>query len=62
MKLNNSTITGSTPEAVAFALLEIIACAEGYNLGALAASGEKVASRQWLLDTFRECHKAVFER
>lgn len=46
-------ITGDSPQAVAYKLLEDIAAAEGKTLG--NAGVEKA----WILDTYKECLNAV---
>jgi hypothetical protein len=45
----------NSPEQVAFKLLDLIGKAEGKKLG----FAEPVADRQWILDTYKECLKAV---
>lgn len=48
----------SSPEQVAFKLLEIIASIEGKTLSP-GPSGPATANRKWILDTYAECFVAV---
>ena len=51
-----ATITGDSPQAVAYALLEAIAIKEGKPLGGGTKSG---ADKEWILRTYAECINTV---
>lgn len=60
--MTDAKIEGATPEAVALALLEMIAKVEKktlYHPGAGLAEGHTVADRSWILYTYIACRKAV---
>lgn len=49
-----------TPEAVAYQLFVTIAVVEGKKLGSATQSGDRDhADRAYILDTYKECLKAV---
>jgi hypothetical protein len=49
-------VTGDSPQAVAFRLLELIAASEGKPLGT-----GKTPEKKWLLDTYKECINTVLD-
>jgi hypothetical protein len=49
------------PERVAMDLLQIVAHIERKALHSGAADGWQTASREWVLDTYAECLRAVLE-
>ncbi len=49
-------ITGDSPQAVAFAMLEAMAMNEGKPLGT-----GKSPDKKWLLETYKECLSAVLD-
>jgi len=50
-----ATITGDSIEAVAYALMQRIADAEGREWSEAPSEGRKCADRQWTLATFHQC-------
>lgn len=56
-------LIGETPQAVAYALLKLVANVEHKALGTNYVDHEtKLADRAWILDTYAECLKAAFDR
>ena len=53
----HSVITGDSPQAVAFKLLEVIAEQENKPLGNMTAKADKA----WVLSTYKECLHTVLD-
>ncbi len=51
-----SEVTGDSPHAIAYRLMEIIAINEGHPL-----IPGKYPERKWVLDTYKECINAVLD-
>lgn len=49
----------NSPEHVAYRLMRDIASVKGKILATSDTNAQKVASRQWILDTYAECLQAV---
>jgi hypothetical protein len=50
-------ITGDSPHAVAYRLLELVGISEKKQLGLSATS----ANKDWILETYKECLHAVLD-
>jgi hypothetical protein len=54
-------IDENSPEAVAYRLLRDIAAVEGRIFERYTRDGRAPVDRKWILDTYRECMRAVQE-
>jgi hypothetical protein len=50
-----TTITGDSVEAIAFALLRIIAIVENRSLSGNPVGGQTHPDREWILTTYAQC-------
>jgi hypothetical protein len=53
----NAEITGDSPQAIAYKLLEIIALQQDKNL----LDRDSKLDKAWILSTYKECIEAVLE-
>ena len=51
--------TDSTPESIAYRLMVLVADLENRTLHGNPSKERTVADRQWILDTFADCLRAV---